>query len=240
MRAAEAGGFSLAYWTDDGSELKGPHGHEDAHFMLVTSGAYTTAARPGDAPSGALLIFNPAGTFHDDHFICGGGAFFTITMPRFDTCLPDHPVEIALPHGHMLARRVLREMAEGEDLCWELIGLVTGEAAPRDPPAWLSRACAHLRENCESAVDLGMLSRGLGIHPVHLTRTFRAFLRCTPGEYLRARRLDRAAEALTGGRDSLAEIAVRTGFTDQSHLSRHFRRGYGVTPGVYRALTRGN
>jgi AraC family transcriptional regulator len=240
-RQVEAGGFSLAYWTDNGSQPKGPHGHEDAHFMLVTSGAYETVARPGEAPSQSLLIFNPAGTYHDDHLI-GGGAFFTITMQAFDARLPQYPTQIASPHARMLARRALRELGseDAEALCWELTGLMSDERTPRHPPPWLTRACDHLRDNCAASVDLGALSRVLGIHPVHLTRTFRAFLHCTPGDYLRAWRLDRAAGALTVGKRSLAEIAVQTGFTDQSHLTRHFRRAYGVTPGAYRALTRGN
>jgi AraC family transcriptional regulator len=235
-----AGAFLLGTWTDDGSEPKGPHGHADAHFMLITSGAYETAAH-GDA-GGNLLIYNPPGTWHDDRFH-GGGGFFTITVPEG---VPGGTIRL-VPEGQMTMRRALREAAEwsadsapiAEALCWELIGLTGGGALGRGRPKWLGEACDFLRDNSAAAVDLRDVSRAAGVHPVHLTRTFRAFLRCTPGEYLRSRRLDRAAALLTEGKRALAQIAADSGFADQSHLSRHFRRAYGVTPGQYRRLTRG-
>jgi AraC family transcriptional regulator len=245
MRQARAGGFSLGYWTDDGSEAKGPHGHADAHVMLITSGVYKSIAGAG----GNLLIFNPAGTYHDDQFH-GGGAFFTITipqLPRPEARLgPAGPIQLASPNAHMLVRRALREAARwscdselvAEALCWELTGLIDGAASARHRPDWFAWACDYLRDNHASPIDLRQLSAELGVHPVHLTRTFRAFLRCTPGEYLRAWRLDRAARALTQGHRTLAQIAFENGFTDQSHLNRHFARAYGVSPGRYRKLTR--
>ncbi|HEY2068169.1 MAG TPA: AraC family transcriptional regulator [Rhizomicrobium sp.] len=240
VRARRAGGFTLGTWTDDGSETKGPHGHADAHFMLITSGCYETAA--SDEPGGNLLIYNPPGTWHDDRFH-GGGAFFTITVPDGAPAGP-----IRLIDGHMTMRRALREVAEwtgdsapiAEALCWELVGAANGAAPARSRPKWLTEACDYLRDNASASVDLRDVSRAMGVHPVHLTRTFRAFLRCTPGEYLRAWRLDRAASSLTEGLRSLAQIAFDNGFTDQSHLSRHFRRAYGVSPGEYRRLTRRN
>jgi AraC family transcriptional regulator len=94
-----------------------------------------------------------------------------------------------------------------------------------------------LTEEHASHVDLTQLSRAFGIHPVHLTRSFRRHLRCTPGEYLRSFRLDRAARLLTSGRKPIAEVAVHTGFADQSHLNRHFTRAYGVSPARYRKMT---
>lgn len=248
---AEAGGFSLGYWTDDGSEPKGPHGHTDAHFMLVTSGHYETDA-DGDAADGSpLLIFNPPGTHHGDHFI-GGGAFFTVTIPEHcwrsvDGHAPSGPALVTLPRAHLLMRKVLREAADwsedsgsvAEALCWELLGHFEAERdRATQPPIWLSRACDRLIDEYASHVDLGQLSRTLGIHPVHLARSFRRYLRCTPGEYLRSHRLDRAAHLLTCGRKPIAEIAVQTGFADQSHLNRHFTRAYGVAPARYRKMTR--
>lgn len=72
------------------------------------------------------------------------------------------------------------------------------------------------------------------MHPVHLTRTFRRFFGCTPGEYLRERRLEKAASLLAGSRLPLSEVALESGFADQSHLAKAFKRAYGVTPSEYR------
>jgi AraC-like DNA-binding protein len=53
------------------------------------------------------------------------------------------------------------------------------------------------------------------------------------------RRLQRARRLLLQG-VSLAEAAFACGFADQSHLTRQFRRAYGVTPGRWRALQKGS
>jgi AraC-like DNA-binding protein len=54
-----------------------------------------------------------------------------------------------------------------------------------------------------------------------------------PHAWLVARRLRLARRMLEGG-SAIAETAAATGFADQSHLTRHFRRSLGFTPGAYR------
>lgn len=59
---------------------------------------------------------------------------------------------------------------------------------------------------------------------------FRNSLGVAPHQYLLKRRLDRARNLLQTNRQSIAEIASVTGFSDQSHLTRHFKRRFGITP----------
>ena len=58
-----------------------------------------------------------------------------------------------------------------------------------------------------------------------------------PHQYVIARRVERAKQLLQGD-VSLTEVAARTGFSDQSHFSHHFKRLVGVTPGRFRMRTR--
>jgi methylphosphotriester-DNA--protein-cysteine methyltransferase len=55
-----------------------------------------------------------------------------------------------------------------------------------------------------------------------------------PSDYQRQLRLRAARRALAGG-TAVADVAAATGFADQAHLTRWFRRCYGITPGAYRA-----
>jgi AraC family transcriptional regulator len=73
---------------------------------------------------------------------------------------------------------------------------------------------------------------------VHLTRSFRAHLGCTPGELLRRHRLERAAGLLTATDLPLVEIALSLGFPDQTNFTHRFGESYGAPPGAYRRLTR--
>jgi transcriptional regulator GlxA family with amidase domain len=73
-----------------------------------------------------------------------------------------------------------------------------------------------------------------GLSASHFSRAFRATLKMSPHAYLMTRRLTRAQQLLTSSNVSLAEIALMTGFADQSHLCRRFRETIGVPPSVFR------
>lgn len=105
-------------------------------------------------------------------------------------------------------------------------------AARRDPVV-----ARRLRELLDARVVEGLtLDEATGLvpaHPAHLVRAFSGAYGIAPHQYLMSRRVDRARRLLLDGRPP-AEVAAATGFYDQAHLTRHFKRLVGVTPGRYR------
>lgn len=95
-----------------------------------------------------------------------------------------------------------------------------------------------LRELLDERVADGLtLEEAAGVvhaHPAHLVRAFGAAFGIAPHQYLMSRRVERARRLLLEGMRP-GEAAVTAGFYDQAHLTRHFRRWVGVTPGRYRA-----
>jgi AraC family transcriptional regulator len=86
-------------------------------------------------------------------------------------------------------------------------------------------------------LSLTGVAQHVGVHPVHLARTFRAVYRTSFASYVRELRIDFAREQLAGAAP-LSEIAAAAGFYDQSHFSRCFKRHLGMTPAAYRASLR--
>jgi AraC family transcriptional regulator len=226
------------------------HTHTDAHFVLVTSGGYVSSAT-GDAHPHTTLIYNPPGTKHRDHFWQGMGSFFTVSLSRqqlsqlLDTaCLPRVAVHMREERALGLAWALLMECVrwnssselKAESLCLELLAETFHSALPsrRSPPPWLFAACDLIRDCSETTPQVRDVAKRVGVHAVHLARAFRMFVGCTPGDLLRARRLELAAAALMKSESSLAEIALASGFSDQAQFTKAFRRIYGVTPGEYR------
>jgi transcriptional regulator GlxA family with amidase domain len=76
------------------------------------------------------------------------------------------------------------------------------------------------------------------LHPGYLARAFREHIGMPIGAYAREIRLERAAADLSTTDDRILDIAIAAGFTDQSHLTRLFRRRFGVTPAQYRTTVR--
>ena len=97
------------------------------------------------------------------------------------------------------------------------------------------------RSTSDGCSDPGADGCGRPPHPLPLRRTrqFKAATGLPPHQYVILRRVERAKRLLQAGTDlSLAEVALGTGFCDQSQFSRHFKRLVGVTPGQFRTPAR--
>ncbi len=71
----------------------------------------------------------------------------------------------------------------------------------------------------------------------HAHRTFRDYFQMTPGRWRRERQIQHAMTLIESGLD-LASVAYDAGFTDQSHMTKRFRKALGVTPGDFLNLTK--
>lgn len=107
--------------------------------------------------------------------------------------------------------------------------------------------CARPRYSARSAAMLSYLARAQGPSPVtalsqasgysprQLSRLFLEGVGMGAKAYARVVRINRAAQLLRAGEDSLTRLAQDAGYYDQSHFIRDFKSVAGVTPGVYRA-----
>jgi AraC-like DNA-binding protein len=93
---------------------------------------------------------------------------------------------------------------------------------------------AHLRDHYGTPISNRQLARLAHMSVRAFERKFQASFHLTPQRYLKKLRLRMASRALVYTGDGLAEIATACGFSDQSHLTREFRRHFGRTPRDYR------
>ncbi|MEJ8474169.1 AraC family transcriptional regulator [Roseibium algae] len=93
----------------------------------------------------------------------------------------------------------------------------------------------YLRENAEDAVSSVQLEAIANMDRFSLARQFRQAFGTSPHRYQVMRRLDRVKLAIVDG-ECLASAAATGGFADQSHMTRHFKRTYGMTPGNWQRL----
>lgn len=111
----------------------------------------------------------------------------------------------------------------------ELAAAATGRRGRR---ADLARVRGLLDARFADPQPLTDLARRAGLHPVSLVRLFREEYGLPPRAYLIERRIEEA-QRLLAMNVSVAEVADRVGFFDQSHLHRHFKRRVGLTPLAY-------
>lgn len=93
----------------------------------------------------------------------------------------------------------------------------------------------YLEAHATEPVRSEALEKVTGLDRFSLARHFRAAFATSPHRYLLMRRLQQA-RAMIGAGEGLSDVAAATGFADQSHLTRHFKKAYGVTPGQWATL----
>jgi AraC family transcriptional regulator len=113
--------------------------------------------------------------------------------------------------------------------------------APPPAPRALSADALRLRPALEMIEDrlsdpirLTDLAAAVGLSPFHFARLFTATFGEPPARWLMRRRVERAVELIRTTPEPLSQIAYRTGFSSQAHMSRRVKHALGRSPGVIR------
>jgi AraC-like DNA-binding protein len=102
------------------------------------------------------------------------------------------------------------------------------------PSPEFARVLTHMRDHYHSPISNQQLARLAHMSVRAFERKFHASFHLTPQKYLRKLQMRMASRALVYTHQSLADVAVACGFSDQSHFTREFRRHFGRTPRNYR------
>jgi len=103
-------------------------------------------------------------------------------------------------------------------------------------PVMKNRICEFIEAHLSEKISLDDLSSMVGLSPHHFARAFQQSLGMPPHQYLLRRRLDHVEKMLRDTQLPLSQIAQVAGFSDQSHLARHFRRVTGMSPSLAREI----
>ena len=249
VKSREIGGFVLSESVYGAGAHISRHSHSSPYLSILIQGAYREACESQTRDcEPSTVIFHPAGEEHADRFLAHGGRIFRFEITnssRIAAAGLTAPFKFVGGPVARLATRLYREFNQVdtysplvmEGLVLEILGLAARDTSlprGRKAPSWLLRVEELLRANAPNNLTLDNVAAVAGVHVVHLARVFRKFHGCTPGEYLRRLRIERAIEELRSTDKALADIAGNAGFSDQSHFCRAFKLSTGMTPGQYR------
>ena len=102
------------------------------------------------------------------------------------------------------------------------------------PPRVIRRLREHIDNNIDQRISVDALAKLANLSVFYFVRAFKQSVGVTPHDYLIRRRVERTMELLSGTEMPLSEIALATGFADQSHCARRFRQHVGMSPRDYR------
>jgi AraC-like DNA-binding protein len=229
-----------------------PHAHEEFAVGVCTDGREVITCRGTQhyAGPGSVVIIEP-GAVHTGGAAAPGGFAYRVLYPQwylvsdtgfahFPELVVDDPGLAGEIHRMHAALSTWRDPLEAESrLSWVLAKLVARHAVASRPPEpvpgdRVARATMDfLADNLLDPPALHQIAAELGMSRFQVVRAFRETVGMPPYAWLAQYRVGRARDLLAAGHRP-AQAAALTGFADQAHLTRWFRRVVGVTPGVFR------
>ncbi len=102
------------------------------------------------------------------------------------------------------------------------------------PKYKLQQVIDYINQHLDQNLTLQAIATTVQLSPYHFSRLFKQSTGLAPHQYVIQCRVERAKQLLVQGELTIAEVAYRVGFANQSHLNRHFKRLLGVTPKAVR------
>lgn len=240
-----------------------PHTHEGYAIGVVERGAESFDYRGGyhTAPAGHIVLINP-GEPHTGHAATKAGWAYRMLYPEAallqgaasqlagrpqhtpffpNPVIRDDALARSILNLHITSEESLSALERESHFLWAFTQLIARHADSRpvfkplpDERQGVTLARDYLDSHYAEDVSLAGLSRLVNLSPFHLLRTFRNIVGLTPHAYVTQVRVAQAKRLLLVGGLPLTQVALDTGFGDQSHFTKRFKQIVGVTPGQYR------
>jgi AraC family transcriptional regulator len=253
LRWRKVGGLTLAEVQYGAGQRVHRHIHPHARFVLLLSGGITEIRGDDTQTHGPSTLLFRRGEEPHAYMVGRAGATCLIVdvddewHARARLHAPVLERSAAFRGGFVLhlAHRLYGEFRLRDEVSRLAIESITlgvlaeasrraARATERPAPGWLQQARTLVDTHFSKPLPLVEVARHVGVHPVHLARTFRRVHRITFAGYVRHVRIEFARRELEASAAPLGDIAVAAGFCDQSHFSRLFKRYTGQTPAEYR------
>ncbi|MCB1024620.1 MAG: helix-turn-helix transcriptional regulator [Acidobacteria bacterium] len=228
------------------------HSHDCPYICFILQGNFVEKQKKREHLFGpATAIFHPSGETHKNYFYSRSRCLNIELCSDSIHKLPNNEqvseTTEVFKDGEIihLAYRLYREFCLQDafsvltiqGLMLEILAETlrrTKISRPKNAPRWLVQIKSLITEEFTENISIEGLAKSENVHPTHLAREFKRFFGVTIGDNVRTKRIEFACGKLGESDASIREIALQTGFFDQSHFTRVFKHITRTTPAAYR------
>ena len=225
------------------------HAHSKPYLCLLASGVYKEKSNTSDIITTGDILYRTANYEHSNCFLNQDSVCLNIEIDneidfmshngfklpsresKHKSSLESYKVLFAVKHG--LSNDLLNIY------CYESMLAHSGSLKNKGDLNWIKQVKEYINDNPLANISLQELSHLFGLHPNYIVRKFKDVTGMKLSDFLTKIRLEHSIIDLTQTEESLTNIALNSGFYDQSHFNRNFKKYFETTPKLFRKVITG-
>ena len=225
------------------------HAHNKPYLCLLASGTYKEESNITDIITQGEVLYRVANYEHSNSFSDKGGLCLNIEMNDFEQFMTLNglqlPNKVSKQKGVVELYKLLYGLKQGlpNDViniyCYESIIATINIFNGSGNITWVKKVKELINDNPLETISLNKLSIEFSLHPNYIVRKFKEITGFKLSEYLTRTRLEHSINHLLMNKENIASIALESGFYDQSHYCRNFKKIMDTTPNHFRKVITG-
>ena len=241
--------FNLSLTLHPPNSIIEKHSHEKPYLCLLTSGNYREESYKSTMIKNGSAIFRTAHYEHANQFSNEQGICLNLEIDSPSDLLIQH--DLRLPKiefeqkGSIDLYRLLYAFKNevSTDVlniyCYESLTAHFNMLPIQGKLNWINQVKDYINDDPFSILSLNKLSQEFHLHPNYIIRKFKEVTGFKLSEYLTKVRLEHATRSLTQTDEKMTEIALNSGFYDQSHFNKKFKKFFHTTPRKFKKTVKG-
>jgi len=243
-RAIETESFNISLTVHPANSIIPKHSHKKPYLCLLASGSYNEESRNLSVIKNGYVLYRSINYEHSNQFSNEQSICLNLEI--------NNPEQFINQNNFILPKLELEQKASiniykllysfksnvSKDVlniyCYESFLSHFENLKVKGKLVWVKNVKEYINDNILDTISLKILSEEFQLHPNYIVRKFKEVTGCTLSEYLIKIRLEHSIRSLIQTENPLTEIALNSGFYDQSHFNKNFNKYINTKPSFFR------
>lgn len=241
--------FNISLTNHSANSKIASHAHNKPYLCLLASGTYKEESNTTDIIEPGEVLYRVANYEHSNRFLSTGGLCLNVEFNDYEQFITLNeiqlPSKVSKQKGVLELYKLIYGLKQGlpNDIiniyCYESMIASIHVFNGTGDNHWVKKVKELINDNPLESISLDKLSLEFSLHPNYIVRKFKEITGFKLSEYLTRTRLEHSLKQLLTNKESITSIALDTGFYDQSHYNKSFKKLIDTSPSHFRKVMKG-